>query len=223
MEAALRHDAETFATTREEHAGKGTPGTTPCYTPIAPYIVVALSGGFRSHELASLRWCDVDLESDEITLGASYTKTKNARRITLAETPALPALLAAMKLGAGNALYVWGHEPYRHDLAESARKRLVKDYAAPEFTWHDLRRTCGTFLTCAPAIYGAASAFMSAKRLGHSVIVSEKHYAGSVTNIPATATTLEAALGIADCLDRMVGKNFSSRRPQRTSLSATAS
>lgn len=221
LEAALRHDAECFNLTRQENAGEGTRGTTPCYTPIAPYIVVALLGGFRFHELASLRWHDIDLEANEITLDACATKTKQARRINLTETPALAALLASLKLRVGGAPYVWGKEPYRRDLAESARKRLVNEYGAPEFTWHDLRRTCGTFLTCAPAIYGAASAFMSAKRLGHSVVVSEKHYAGSVSNIPATATTLEAALGITDCVEAVIGRNLGATQKTCTAMSAS--
>ncbi len=92
---------------------------------------------------------------------------------------------------------------HRHDLAESTRKRLVRDFGAPAFTWLDLRHTCGTFLTCAPAIYGAASAFLSAKRLGHSVVVSEKHYAGAVTVAPEIKT-LEAALKIDDLCAKIV-------------------
>jgi hypothetical protein len=67
---------------------------------------------------------------------------------------------------------------------------------APEFTWQKLRRTCGCFLTCAPGIFGGASAFMSAKQLGHSVAVAERHYVGVVRGIPPEARTLEAAMGI---------------------------
>ncbi len=109
-----------------------------------------------------------------------------------------------MKLRAGENKFVWGKEAYRRDVAESARKRLVKEYGAPGFSWHDLRRTCGTFLTCAPSIYGAASAFLSAKRLGHSVVVSEKHYAGATTIAPEHKT-LEATLGIADLCAKLAG------------------
>ena len=59
-----------------------------------------------------------------------------------------------------------------------------------------LRRSCGSYLTCAPAIYGAASAFMSARRLGHGVAVAEKNYLGSVKDISPEAKTLEQAMGI---------------------------
>lgn len=205
LEAAMRHDAETFTITRAENAGDGTPGTTPRYAPIAPFIAAGLLTGCRWHELSELRWADVDLDAGEITLQAERTKTRASRRITLAETPALAALLAALKLRAGNGEYVWGKQPYGHDLAESARKRLVDDYAAPPFTWLDLRHTCGTFLTCAPSIYGAASAFLAAKRAGHSVTVSEKFYVRAV-KISPEHKTLEAALGIESEVAAMIGE-----------------
>lgn len=83
-------------------------------------------------------------------------------------------------------------------LIEAARKRLTRAFKAPEFTWHDLRRTCGTHLTCAPGIYGGASAFLCAKKLGHSVAVAEKHYLGVVNNISPSARTLEEAMEIAE-------------------------
>ncbi|MCC6573209.1 MAG: tyrosine-type recombinase/integrase [Planctomycetes bacterium] len=197
LDAAIRHDRETFTATREEHAGIRVPGTTPRYAPIARFVAAVLLTGMRFSELANLRWRDVDLKAGEITLQHDRTKTSAGRRVGLAETPALAALLTAMKLQAGDNQYVWGEGPYRRDLAESARKRLMRDFAAPLFTWQHLRRTCGTFLCCAPSIYGAASAWLSAKRLGHSVLVSEKHYAGAI-GVSHSARTLEAAFEIED-------------------------
>jgi hypothetical protein len=38
IEAALRHDAEMYAATREEHAGEKPRGTTPRYQPVAPLV-----------------------------------------------------------------------------------------------------------------------------------------------------------------------------------------
>lgn len=212
LEAAMRHDADTFTFVRRGEARQDESELAHHYEPVAPFITVGLLAGMRFAELANLRWRDVDLDAGVITLGADATKTKHARRITLAETPALAALLAAMKLRAGENRFVWGPEAYRRDVAESARKRLVKDYAAPEFSWHDLRRTCGTFLTCAPSIYGAASAFLSAKRLGHSVLVSERHYAGAATISPEHRT-LEAALTIADLCAKMAVESDLTERP----------
>lgn len=50
-------------------------------------------------------------------------------------------------------------------------------------------------LTSAPAIYGAASAFMSAKRLGHSVTVAEKHHVG-IVKVSPEARTIEQAMQV---------------------------
>ena len=98
--------------------------------------------------------------------------------------PALVTLLSRMRLRAEGAKYVFGAaDPISPNVVKAARRRLLGTYGAPRFTWQELRRTCGTYLTCAPSIYGASSAFLSAKRLGHSVAVAEKHYLGAVTNI----------------------------------------
>jgi integrase len=203
LEACQRHDKGTYKRHRWQE------GVT--YLPITPLVTAALLSGARFGELANLRWSDVDLDAGVITLDAIATKTGMGRRITLRETPALWALLERMKLQAGENPYVFGsaetndagkvsYHPLRRDKAEAARRRLQREFAAPVFDWHTCRRTAGTFLTCAGGIYGAASAFLSAKRLGHSVVVAEKHYAGAVNNIPLDVSTLEAAMGIADLL-----------------------
>ncbi|MCB9893536.1 MAG: tyrosine-type recombinase/integrase [Planctomycetes bacterium] len=186
LEACQRHDAES-------NDGRG-----HTHPPIGPFVLTVLLTGMRFSEAAALRWKDVDLEADEITLQHDATKTGQGRRIGLAETPALAALLKSFKLRAGKREFLFAEgAPLSRDVAEAARRRLVRDFGAPaEWSWHDLRRTCGTYLTCAPAIYGAASAFLSAKRLGHGVAVAEKHYLGAITNIPADARTLEAAMHI---------------------------
>jgi hypothetical protein len=72
------------------------------------------------------------------------------------------------------------------------------------FTWQALRRTCGTFLTNAPGIFGAASAYRSAKQLGHSVQIAERHYLGLVRGIARDARTLEVAMQVEDAIDGVV-------------------
>ena len=73
---------------------------------------------------------------------------------------------------------------------------MMKTYGAPTFDWQLLRSTCGTYLTNAPGIFNAATVFMSAKQLGHSVAVAERHYLGVHRGIPREAHTLEAAMGL---------------------------
>lgn len=193
LDAAERHDAATY-TRHRWRAGRN-------YPAIRPFIVTALLSGARFAEIAGLKWADVDLTQGQIRIAAGSSKTRKGRVIDLGVSPALWALLERMKLQAGNAATVFG--PMRRDVAEACRRRVCMTFGAPAgWTWHDLRRTCGTFLTCAPGIFGGASAFMSAKRLGHSVAVAESCYVGAVSNIPVDASTLEAAMGIADLLPR---------------------
>lgn len=93
------------------------------------------------------------------------------------------------------AHHVFGSaSPYTVDLVESARARL-EEIGAPKFDWQ-LRATCATYLTNAPGIFGAATVFLSARQLGHSVAVAERHYLGVHRGIPKDAHTLEAAMQI---------------------------
>lgn len=204
--AAQRHDAETFDMTREEHDGEKPKGTTARYEPAAPFVLALLLSGMRLSEMAGLRWAEVDLPAGEIRLGAGRTKTGHARSVTLAETPTLAALLGALRLRTPGDR-VW--PTWTKDLAKSTQRRLLQTFGAPSaFTWQTLRRTCAAVLTNAPGIYGAASAFRSAKRAGHSVVIAEKHYVDVLRDLPATATTLEDAVGIRSIADAIVAQVF---------------
>ncbi len=216
LQAALRHDADVFEATREEHAGLRTPGTTSRYVPIAPFAAFLLLTGCRRGEALGLTWANVDLDAKdehgravgEIRLRAEHTKTHRARTVGLEVSPALRALLAAMKLRAGHGaevLHVFGgREPYTADVVEAARRRLKSEYGAPTFTWQVLRSTCATYLTNAPGIFGAATAYMSARQLGHSVAVAERSYLGVHRGIPREARTLEAAMQIEAVLGEVL-------------------
>lgn len=192
LSAAARHDAKTFRKTRAEHRDN-VAGTTPRHAPILPFVRALLLTGCRFNELAGLTWAEVDLHAGEIRLNPLRVKTRVGRTIRLDITPTLWTQLETMKLQAAGAGHVFG--PLSRSVAEGARKRLVATFGAPEFTWHDLRRTAGTFLTCAPSIFSAASAYASAKRLGHSVKIAEARYVGQV-KVDPLATTLEEAMGI---------------------------
>jgi integrase len=202
LEACQRHDADRFTMTREEHDGLRPIGSTPRYMPVAPFVLVALGTGMRFSEALGLRWDEVDLEAGRVNLPAARSKTKSARTVTLAESPTVLALLAAMKLQAGSATLVF--PDLRRDLLENARERLVATFGAPAFSWQWLRRSCSAILTNASGIYGGASAFRSAIRSGHSVQVAQDRYAGLLDDLPRDATTLEAAARIKDAADKIV-------------------
>lgn len=203
FEAAARHDADVFAETRDEHAGLRSVGSTPKYIPVGPLVAGTLLTGMRLGEATSVTFDEVDLDAldhdgkavGEIVLPSELTKTKHERVIGLGDvSPGLRALIAARKLAAGGKGLVFG---VGRGEAEAASKRLVREYGAPKrFCWQILRSSCDTYLTNAPGIYGGASAYQAAKRLGHSVTVAESHYFGLVRGIPREARTLEAAMQI---------------------------
>jgi integrase len=218
LAAAEQHDAAVFDETREEHAGRRLRGTTRRYEPIAQFAAFLALTGCRRGEALGLTWADVDPDAvdpqgrvvGEIRLRAASTKTHRARTIGLEVSPALRALLAAMKLRAGrgaDAQHVFGGaHAYTADLVETARARLIDEYGAPKFDWQMLRSTCATYLTNAPGIFGAATVFMSARQLGHSVAVAERHYLGVHRGIPNHAHTLEAAMQIEPHMLRLVAR-----------------
>lgn len=195
LEAVRVYDAEMFKETRAEHAGEAQRGSTARYEPIAPFLATLLLTGMRLGEAIALTWGQVDLEAQEIRLAGSGTKTKRARAVDLTVSPVLHELLAELHEAGPKRGRVF--VSLTADAAAAAAKRLRAKYAAPEtFSWQVLRSTCGTFLTNAPGIFGAASAYRSARQLGHSVAVAEKHYLG-VLRVDANARTLEAAMGVS--------------------------
>jgi integrase len=219
LEAAIEHDGERYKVTREEHAGLRPPGTTPRYGAIAPLIAGALLTGMRRDEVTGLEWREVDVDAfdehdqpgGEINLPAARVKTKHARMVDLSVCPKLRELLDELRPDGARG-GVWG---LSENEIKAAMRRL--EGKAPEWNWQMLRRTCGTYLTCAPAIYGAAAAYMSAKRLGHSVSVAEKHYAGVLRGISREARTLEAAMGIEAIMERVI-ESARARRDAPTAL-----
>ncbi len=204
IEACQRHDGETFVETRREHAGLGMVGSTTRYEPILPAVLFFLLSGMRRGEGLAVDWSHVDLDAvdragalaGEIRLSGAMTKTGRNRCVYLEVSPLLRRLLAEWKLRSGSVGPVLGGHTV--NSLKSARHRLLKEYGAPRFDWQVLRSTCATYLTNAEGIFKAATVFMSARQLGHSVQIAEKHYLGVERSIPAGASTLEAAMRIED-------------------------
>lgn len=219
LQVCLNHDRVTYAETRAEHRGDGTPGSTPRYDLVSPFALTVLLTGMRFSEALDLEWSQVDLGAighegkpvGELYLRAETVKTKRGREVSFDVSPTLLALFTAMKKGAvGTRVFHW----LTGDTLNAASKRLKASGAPPAFSWQALRRTCGTYLTNSPGIHGSASAFHSAKRLGHGVTVAEKHYLGTVKGIPHTAKTIEAAMSIeaeAAAIVELVRNRFGER------------
>lgn len=210
MEAALKHDAEKFAITRAEHDGKRPVGSTARYAPIAPFTFFMLATGMRLNEALTLEWSQVDLDAldhegrkvGEIHLSTENTKTKQERTVCLDVSPALRATLSAVPESERNGRVF----KLSYGEAQTVVDRLRTSFGAPTFTWQKLRRTCGTFLTCSPGIFGSTSAFMSASQLGHGVQVAQKAYVGKLRGVPREARTLEAAMQLTEVVAKLPGQ-----------------
>lgn len=215
--AAERHDAECFEMTREEKA-RGKKGGTLRYTSIMPLIIGAILSGMRLAELClvtfktHLNLYATDFDDNEVgefKLKAHETKTKRARDVTFEVSPILKRLVEVLdRLHSGKGT-VFG---VTKDEAETAMRRLRDEFGAPKnFSWQLLRKTCDTYLNCAPGIYGAraglfapaqiggsafAAAAESGDRQGHTQKVARDFYIKIVKGMPKDATTLEAAMGL---------------------------
>jgi integrase len=211
--AALRHDEASFRETRDEHRGKGQRGTTRRYQPVAPYVALVLLTGGRKSEALGIEWQHVDLDArdyqgravGEIHLFHEVAKGERARTVGLDISPMLRTMLAAMHLRSGGRGSVFG-ELTEHIVA-SAMRRMRDEFGAPRaFTWQALRRTCDTFGTNAPGIFGAASAYQSSRRIRHSVTVAQKDYLGLVRDIPPDVRSLEAAMQIEESMRAIIAQ-----------------
>jgi integrase len=227
LAAASRHDAATVRT-RE---GLTLPRYEPIAPLVATVMLggfrVSEALALR-WEQVDLDVLDADRKPrGAITLKGEGTKTKKGRVVSLEVTPQLRALLAAMKERRGERAYVFGQAgdvPMPKPAAEAARRRLVGSTppskrkaeplrkrkelpvgygAPPSFSWQALRATTATFQCNAPAVFGSAAAFKSAKRLGHSIAVSERFYADELS-VSRTATTLEQAMGVEDLMAQVI-------------------
>jgi integrase len=139
--ACERHDQESYAMTREEKAGERERGSTLKYTAVTPLIRCLLLTGMRIGEALALEWKHV--VDDQIRIPAEIAKTRQSRNVELDISPsALPGARGEGRLF-----------PISEGEVRAAQKRLAA-FGSPRWTPHALRRTSGTFLTCALGIYG---------------------------------------------------------------------
>lgn len=157
---------------------------------LLPTFLFFLLTGLRPKEAYGIEWTDVAVGNHgalEITVRKEVSKTRRERKISCGHSPLLAHLVGNHARRTGRIL------PGSKHAWERSRERLVEQHGAPAFTSRELRRTCGTFLACAPSIFHAASAYLAARQLGHSVKIAEQHYLG-VVPVSVDATTTEAAM-----------------------------
>lgn len=232
LAAALRHDADTFDVTRDEHAREGLgyarqraaaearaaglpleaaalpTGSTPRYQPVAPFVLAALLGGMREGELERLTWdmVDVDARDAQGRTAGELRLPASATKTRKARDVDLGIAPALRSLLVALRLRSGGATgpvfSWTRDAVEAARKRLVGSFGAPKFSWQALRSTCETYHANMPGVGSAA--YQAARRVGNSVAVAERFYLGLVKGLPLDARTLEEAMGVVDLAGRIV-------------------
>jgi hypothetical protein len=182
---------------------------------VSPLVLFYLLSGCRAGEGFGLKWPDFRPDAPdengkavgEIHLDASAVKTACERVIDLSVCPSIRTLLTVLKLKAGDTTFVFGGKvPLPRQLAEAARRRLIRTYGAPQFCWQRLRQTCESYLTNAPGIYGAGAIYRAAVQLGNSPAVAHRHYLGVIRGIPREARTLEVAMQVEDLAQQIIDR-----------------
>jgi len=162
-----------------------------CNPYLKPIIVTALQTGLRKNEILTLKWSNVDLDNNVITLDHTNTKNKKTRRVPI--NSVLRKLLLEQKSkyrGYDNITniqkykkdkeekqnYVFlsaAEKPYkRHDSIKGAFERSCKKAGINGLRFHDLRHTVATRM-----IEAGASIVAVSRILGHADLKTTMRYA----------------------------------------------
>jgi integrase len=181
-DACTRHDAESYD---GAHSGR-----------MLPTVLFVLLTGLRANEALRIEWRDVGIDEDgnaRISVRREIAKTDRRRSIYLKHSPLLAHLVSDPRGRTGTIL---GGST---ETLGTARERIAERFSVA-FDCQALRRTCGTYLTCAPSIFKAAAPYMSATQLGHSVQVAQSNYVG-VVSVSSDACTTEDAMSLGKKYD----------------------
>ena len=141
---------------------------------LKPILICALNTGMRKNEILTLKWTNVDLENNVITLEHTNTKSKKTRRIPINST--LRTLLLEQKLKSSGNDYVFlssNGNPYkRHDSLKQSFLRACRVAEIKGLRFHDLRHTAATRM-----IENGASIVAVSRILGHADLKTTMRYA----------------------------------------------
>ena len=139
---------------------------------LKPMVLLALNTGLRRGELFSLKWADVDLAAQMLTVRASSSKSGQTRRIPL-NVEAFAVLSAWQKRLNNTAGYVFpGAESARLTNINKSWGGVVKLAKLSGFNFHDLRHTFASRL-----VQGGVDLNTARTLLGHSEIGTTLIYA----------------------------------------------
>jgi len=110
------------------------------------YLLIALYMGFRSNELLTLEWSDVDMKGQSIEL--KNTKNRSNHQLPIPSV-VMPYLNALHELTGGSKWVFASDNPAKHMVAPIKPIRAVMAASGVTFSPHDCRRT---FATIAEAV-----------------------------------------------------------------------
>lgn len=141
---------------------------------LIPIIIAAIHTGMRKGELRTLKWANVDLKNNIITIERANTKSKKLKRIPI--NSVLRKVLLEQNLKTRFNEYVFLNpygKPYLKPYSlTTCFKNALKRSSITNFTFHDLRHTAGTRM-----IETGASLVAVSKVLGHSTPTITMRYA----------------------------------------------
>jgi integrase len=146
-----------------------------CSTHLLPIVKTALMTGMRQGELLTLRWDDVNLENNLITVRAEISKSKKSRRIPIFTTLRSLLLEQKMKTLKSGVVFVT-HEgipysPKNHSALKRTFTTARKNARIENFTFHDTRHTSATRMA-----ENGASIIAVKEILGHADIKTTMKY-----------------------------------------------
>lgn len=119
-----------------------------CGAQLKPLVMTALHTGFRSSELLSLTWKDVDFQRRSITVRTAYAKNGESRSVPMNEV--LTTTLEEVRISSAATGPVFLNRqgtPYKS--FRTAFERAVLKAAIPNCTFHSLRHTFASRLVMA--------------------------------------------------------------------------
>lgn len=140
---------------------------------LRPILICALNTGMRKGEIISLKWHNVDLDNNLITLEHTNSKSKKTRRIPI--NSLLRKLLLEQRLKRGGSEYVFlssSGKPYmRHDSLNQTFEGACRRANIKGLRFHDLRHTAATRM-----VENGASIVAVSKILGHADLKTTMRY-----------------------------------------------
>jgi len=137
---------------------------------LRPIITTALNTGMRRGEILTLKWSDVDLDMNMITINQTNTKSKKSRKVYI--NSVLKRLFLELRLkSAGNEYVFLNDKGNRLKEIKNGYNSACRRAGIDGLRFHDLRHTAATRM-----IESGANIVAVSKILGHSDIKTTMRY-----------------------------------------------